>query len=104
MTHVLAFGTPAFGIGSGGPKRHEHWWLPPLAALQWAPTFPTVHMSQSWSAAAWPICIAFPQAKSQSEFKAQLRPTVPRVQVPPVQIPVPVQVKVVLSQVLSAAA
>jgi len=24
MTHVLAFGTEPFTIGSGGPKRHEH--------------------------------------------------------------------------------
>ena len=24
MTHVLAFGTMLFGIGSGGPNRHEH--------------------------------------------------------------------------------
>jgi len=24
MTHVLAFGTMAFTIGRGGPKRHEH--------------------------------------------------------------------------------
>jgi len=24
MTHVLAFGTALFGIGSGGPNRHEH--------------------------------------------------------------------------------
>src|SRR5207249_5395357 len=50
---------------------------------------------QSWS---------FPQAKSQSKFAAQLRPTRPRVQVPPVQIPVPVQVKVLVSQVPAAAA
>src|SRR5947208_11015016 len=52
-------------------------------------------MSQSWS---------FPQAKSQSEFAAQLSPTRPRVQVPAVQMPVPVQVKVLVSQVPAAAA
>ena len=95
MMHVLAFGTMLFAIGSGGPKRHEHSWLPPFVVLQWAPTFPAVHMSQSWS---------FPQAKSQSEPAVQLRPTRPRVQVPAVQIPDPVQVKMLVSQVPAAAA
>src|SRR5439155_4271463 len=95
ITHVLAFGTPAFGIGSGGPNRHEHWWAPPFSVLQWAPTFPAVHMSQSWS---------FPQSKSQSGPAEQLSPTRPRVQVPDVQMPEPVQVKVLVSQVPGAAA
>src|SRR5437667_8723351 len=101
MTHVLAFGTPAFGIGSGGPKRHEHSWLPPFVALQWAPTFPAVHMSQSWS---FGFVSVPPQAKSQSEFAEQPRPTVPREQVPDVQIPDPVQVNVLVSHVPAAAA
>src|SRR5438093_11055228 len=52
-------------------------------------------MSQSWS---------FPQSKSQSEFAAQTRPTLPRVQVPDVQTPVPVQVNVTVLQVPAAAA
>src|SRR5437667_12183331 len=95
MTHVLALGTMLFAIGSGGPKRHEHSWLPPFVVLQWAPTFPAVHMSQSWS---------FPQAKSQSAPRVQLRPTRPRVQTLAVQIPEPVQVKVLVSQVPGAAA
>src|SRR2546428_7786628 len=95
MMHVLAFGTMLFAIGSGGPKRHEHSWLPPFVVLQWAPTFPAVHMSQSWS---------FPHPKSQSAFAAQLSPTRPRVQVPDVQMPVPVQVNVTVLQVPAAAA
>src|SRR5439155_145902 len=92
---ALALGTPAFGIGSGGPNRHEHWWSPPFSVLQWAPTFPAVHMSQSWS---------FPQSKSQSGPAEQLSSTRPRVQVPDVQMPEPVQVKVLVSQVPGAAA
>ena len=95
MTHVLALGTMLFAIGSGGPKRHEHSWLPPFVVLQWAPTFPVVHMSQSWS---------FPQAKSQSEFMVQLRPTRPRVQTLAVQIPEPLQVKLTPLQVPAPAA
>src|SRR5439155_19526593 len=95
MMHVLALGTMLFAIGSGGPKRHEHSWLPPFVVLQCAPTFPVVHMSQSWS---------FPQSKSQSEFAPQARPTLPRVQVPDVQMPVPVQVNVTVLQVPAAAA
>src|SRR5438128_3422637 len=50
------------------------------------------------------MTLGSPQPKSQSEFAAQVTPTVPRVQVPDVQIPVPVQVKVVVSQVMAAAA
>jgi len=52
-------------------------------------------LSQSWS---------FPQSKSQSEFAAQARPTLPRVQAPDVQMPAPVQVKVAPLQVPVAAA
>src|SRR5207253_5092153 len=95
ITHVLAFGTPAFGIGSGGPNRHEHWWSPPFSVLQWAPTFPAVHMSQSWS---------FPQSKSQSALTVQLRPILPTVQRLPVHVPVPVQVNDVPLQVPALAA
>src|SRR5437899_6271454 len=95
MMHVLAFGTMLFAIGSGGPKRHEHWWLPPFVVLQWAPTFPAVHMSQSWS---------FPQAKLQSEFMVQLRPTRPRVQTLAVQIPEPLPVKLTSLQVRAPSA
>ena len=69
--------------------------MPPLVVLQWAPTFPAVQVSQSWSST---------QSKSQSEFAVQLRPILPRVQVPPPQIPVPGQLKVELLQVPGAAA
>src|SRR5438876_11765392 len=47
---------------------------------------------------------SFAQAKSQSEFAAQARPTLPRVQAPDVQMPAPVQVKVAPLQVPVAAA
>src|SRR5437879_2842832 len=68
----------------------------PFVVLQWAPTFPAVQMSQSWS---------FPQSKLQSAAAVQLRPILPCVQVPPPpQMPVPVQVKIVVSQVPAAAA
>src|SRR5437667_1409466 len=87
MTHVLALGTMLFAIGSGGPKRHEHSWLPPFVVLQWAPTFPAVHCSRPWCS---------PQAKRQSEPPVRLSRTSPRVQVPPGRTPTPVQVKLLV--------
>src|SRR5437870_9688375 len=47
---------------------------------------------------------SFRQAKSQSAFAAQVSPIRPRVQVPDVQTPVPVQVNVTVLQVPAAAA
>ena len=57
--------------------------------------FPAVQVSQSWS---------FPQSKSQSAPVEQLMPILPFVQRVAVHTPVPVQVKLLVSQVPALAA
>src|SRR5438093_13747280 len=85
MTHVLAFGTVVFGTGNGAPNRHEHWW----SVRQCAPTYPTSQTPQSMSVL---------QSRSQSVLAAHGMPFLPVMQAPPVQVPVPLQVKVVMLQ------
>src|SRR5207244_7656987 len=82
MTHVLAFETVVFGTGSGAPNRHEHWW----SVRQCAPTYPTSHTPQSMSVV---------QSRLQSALAVHGIPVLPVVQAPPVQVPVPLHVKVV---------